>query len=85
MKTKKSSASPKSSPSLTPKELDNLKTVRGYGVADLKKYLLKLKKNIAVFQEAIAKEKKEIARIKSMIAVLENDIQTADKLKKMIQ
>lgn len=92
MRKKKSSGSSKSLPLSTPtarpitkKELENLTTIRGYGIADLKKYLLKIKKNIGVFEEAIAKEKKEMARIKAMIAVLEADIKTADKLKKLIQ
>lgn len=89
MKTKKSGASVKSLPSSTPTsrprtraELENLKTIRGYGIADLKKYLLKLNQNIAVFNEAITKEKKEISRVKDMIRVLRQDIKTANKLKK---
>jgi len=92
VKTKKSSASSKSSPSSTPisrpltkTELDNLKIVRRYGVVDLKKYLIKLKKNIAVFNEAITKEKTEIQRVQGMIKVLQNDIKTANALKKLIK
>lgn len=66
---------------LTKKELENLKVVRSYGIVDLKKYLLKIKKNIGVFKEAIAKERKEMKRISGMIKVLENDIKDAnDKL-----
>ncbi|MCX6816694.1 MAG: hypothetical protein NTZ93_02435 [Candidatus Beckwithbacteria bacterium] len=67
---------------LTKKELDNLKEVRRYGVTDLKKYIQKIKKNIRVFNEAISKEKKEMTRITNMIKVLQNDIKTADELKK---
>ena len=92
MKRKKSSASPKLSPLSTPtakpltkKELDNLKEIRRYGVKDLKKYLKKIKKNVEVFQEAIAKEKKEMKRIRNMIKVLENDIKTFNALKKKLK
>lgn len=83
MRKKKSSGSSKSLPLSTP--TSSVAIIRGYGIADLKKYLLKIKKNIGVFKEAIAKEKKEMARIKAMIAVLEADIKTADKLKKLLQ
>lgn len=85
MRKKKSNGSSKSSPLLTPKQLDNLKVIRSYGIVDLKKYLLKIKQNIGVFNEAIAKEKKEMLRVQGMIKVLENDIKTADKLKKLVQ
>lgn len=92
MKKKKLNASGKSLPLSTPisrpltkKELDNLKEVRHYGVVDLKKYIVKIKQNISVFNEAIVKEKKEMQRIQSMIKVLENDIKTAEILKKTAQ
>lgn len=88
MKKEKSNGSGKSLPLSTPisrpltkKELENLKEVRHYGIVDLKKYIQKIKKNIAVFNEAIAKERKEMKRISGMIKVLENDIKDAnDKL-----
>lgn len=83
MRKKKSSGSSKSLPLSTP--ISSVAIVRGYGIIDLKKYLVKIKQNIGVFEEAIAKEKKEMARIKAMIAVLEADIKTADKLKKLLQ
>jgi len=92
VKKKKLNASGKSLPLSTPisrpltkKELDNLKEVRHYGVVDLKKYIVKIKQNISVFNEAIVKEKKEMQRIQSMIKVLENDIKTAEILKKTAQ
>ena len=92
MKKKKLNASGKSLPLSTPisrpltkKELDNLKEVGHYAVADLKKYIVKIKQNISVFNEAIVKEKKEMQRIQSMIKVLENDIKTAEILKKTAQ
>ncbi|PJC66316.1 hypothetical protein CO018_02510 [Candidatus Beckwithbacteria bacterium CG_4_9_14_0_2_um_filter_47_11] len=63
---------------LTKTELENLKIIRGYGVKDLEKYIVKIKQNIAVFNEAIAKEEKEMARIQGMIKVLKNDIKDAN-------
>lgn len=72
---------PQSRP-LTKKELENLKTVRGYGVRDLQKYILKIKKNIEVFESAIKKEKEEMKRVNGMMKVLKEDIKVADKLKK---
>jgi peptidoglycan hydrolase CwlO-like protein len=67
---------------MTKKELDNLKIIRGYGVVDLKKYIQKIKKNIAVFDQAITREKNEMKRVEGMIRVLKNDIKTAEILKK---
>lgn len=79
MKKKKLSGSGKSLPSSTP--ISSLIAIRGYGILDLKKYLVKIKKNISVFNEAIAKENQEMKRILGMIKVLENDIKDAnDKL-----
>jgi len=92
MRKPKSSASSKLLPSSTPTsrpacagrpltkaELENVKVIRGYGVVDLKKYILKIKKNIGVFKEAIDKEITEMRRVKNMIKVLENDIKDADE------
>ncbi|MEK7622813.1 MAG: hypothetical protein AAB430_02985 [Patescibacteria group bacterium] len=63
---------------VTKEELDNLKEIRRYGIEDLEKYLVKIKKNISVFDEAIAKENQEMQRVQNMIKVLENDIKDAD-------
>ena len=63
---------------VTKEELDNLKEIRRYGIEDLEKYLVKIKKNISVFDEAIAKENQEMRRVQNMIKVLENDIKDAD-------
>lgn len=89
MNKKKSDGLPKLSPSSTPitrplskQELRELVKKRQYGINDLNRYLEKIKKNILVFEEAIAKEKQEMDRVNGMIAVLKNDIQTAGKLKK---
>lgn len=73
---------PQSRP-LTKKELENIKVIRSYGVVDLEKYLLKIKQNILVFEDAIKKERKEMERVTDMMKVLKNDIKTADKLKKL--
>lgn len=51
------------------------KELRQYGIDDLKNYIAKLKKNIKVFEEAIAKEKKEIKRAQGMIKALKQDQQ----------
>jgi peptidoglycan hydrolase CwlO-like protein len=73
---------------LTPKEefdrLERTKILRGYGIKDLKRYLEKLKSNIKVFEDAIAKENAEIKKTKGMIKVLQKDIEEADKIKKRI-
>lgn len=50
---------------VTKEELDNLKEIRRYGIEDLEKYLVKIKKNISVFDEAIAKETKKCAGSKT--------------------
>lgn len=73
---------PQSRP-LTKKELENIKVVRSYGVADLEKYVVKIKQNIKVFEEAIKKEKAEMTRVTDMMKVLKNDIKSAEKLKKL--
>ena len=79
MKNKKLNGSGKSLPLSTP--ISSLVEIRRYGINDLKKYLIKIKKNIGVFNEAIAKEKKEMQRVQGMIKVLKNDIKDAnDKL-----
>lgn len=65
------------------KELENLKTVRQFGIDDLQKYKRKIKANIEVFEVAIEKERTEMKRVQSMIDVLEKDIKEANKLKKL--
>lgn len=72
---------PQSRP-LTKKELENIKTIRSYGVKDLDRYLEKIKKNIQVFEEAIKKERTEMERVMGMRKVLKNDIKTVEKLKR---
>lgn len=64
-------------------KLAKIKIERRYGINDLKKYILKLKQNIKVFEEAINKENKEVERVNGMIKSLENDIKTAQKLEEM--
>ncbi|KKP72462.1 MAG: hypothetical protein UR68_C0015G0023 [Candidatus Roizmanbacteria bacterium GW2011_GWA2_35_19] len=56
---------------------------RTYGIVDLKKYLVKIKQNIKVFEEAINKEKTEIKRVKGMINALKTDIVNAKELKRL--
>ena len=68
---------------LTKTELDNLKIVRRYGIVDLKKYVVKIRKNIQVFKQAITRERTEMKRVQNMIQVLHNDIKTANELKKL--
>lgn len=63
-------------PNYNPKAIIEART---YGIADLKKYQEKIKKNILVFKEAIEKEEKEYKRVQGMIDVLEKDIKTAKK------
>lgn len=58
---------------------------RKYGIRDLKAHIEKIKKNIHIFADAIAKEKALMKRDRQMIAVLKNDIQEAKKFKKMKQ
>jgi len=53
--------------------LSEARQVRQYGINDLKNYILKLKKNIKVFDEAIKKEKLEIRRTRGMIMALQVD------------
>ena len=67
----------------TKKELENLKTVRQFGIDDLQRYKKKLKANIEIFETAIDKEKTEINRVQNMIDVLESDIKDANRLKKL--
>lgn len=67
----------------TKKELENLKTVRQFGINDLKKYKEKIHKNIKVFEEAIEKEKTELKRVQGMIDALNVDIKEATKLSKL--
>lgn len=63
-------------------ELESLKIIRGFGIKDLERYREKIKKNIKVFEEAIAKERGEMKRIDGMIKVLKTDIKTANHLQK---
>lgn len=67
----------------TKKQLEDLKTVRQFGINDLKKYKEKIYKNIKVFEEAIEKEKTELKRVQGMIDALEVDIKEATKLSKL--
>lgn len=67
----------------TKKELENLKTVRQFGVDDLKRYKTKIHANIKVFEVAIEKERTELKRVQGMIDSLEKDIKEANRLKKM--
>lgn len=62
------------------KALKNTKVVRQFGINDLIKYKEKIKKNIAIFEEAIEKEKKEMKRVDDMIVSLKKDIAEIDKL-----
>ncbi len=64
----------------TREELENLKTVRQFGINDLIKYKEKIHKNIMVFEEAIEKENIELERVQGMIDSLVNDIDDANKL-----
>lgn len=64
----------------TKKELENLKTVRQFGIDDLKKYKEKIHKNIKVFEEAIEKEVAELTRVQGMINSLDKDVKYANKL-----
>mgnify|MGYP001568301000 FL=1 len=65
---------------ISKKELENIKTIRQFGIGDLKKYKEKIHKNISVFKEAIQKEKIEMKRVDGMIDSLEKDIDDANKL-----
>lgn len=65
---------------ISKKELENIKTIRQFGIGDLKKYKEKINKNISVFKEAIQKEKIEMKRVDGMIDSLEKDIDDANKL-----
>lgn len=67
----------------TKKELENLKTVRQFGIDDLKRYKEKIHKNIKVFEDAIEKERIELKRVQGMIDSLETDIKEANRLKKL--
>lgn len=69
----------------TKSQLESLKIVRSYGVKDLERYLSKIKKNIAVFEDAIKKEKTEMKRVKGMITALKHDIREASALQKMVK
>ena len=67
----------------TKKELENLKTIRQFGVEDLKRYKNKIRANIEVFETAIEKERTELKRVDGMIDSLEADIKEANRLKKL--
>ena len=67
----------------TKKELENLKTVRQFGVDDLKRYKTKIHANIKVFEDAIEKEKVELKRVQGMIDSLKVDIKDVNRLKKL--
>ena len=64
---------------------DEIRQVRKYGIDDLKGYVAKLKENIKVFEEAIAKEKKEIVKARGMIKSLEEDRRVQRKIKRMLR
>lgn len=65
---------------ISKKDLENIKTVRQFGIGDLKKYKEKIRKNVLVFEEAIQKEMAEMKRVDGMIDSLEKDIYDANKL-----
>lgn len=64
----------------TKEELENLKTVRQFGINDLIQYKEKIHKNIKVFEEAIEKENIELTRVQGMIDSLDTDVKYANKL-----
>lgn len=64
----------------TKEELENLKTVRQFGINDLIQYKEKIHKNIKVFEEAIEKENRELTRVQGMIDSLDTDVKYANKL-----
>jgi peptidoglycan hydrolase CwlO-like protein len=66
----------------TPEEV---RQVRQYGIDNLKNYIKKLKKNVEVFEEAIAKEKKEIKKTRAMIEELEADRKEQKEIQKMLK
>jgi len=76
---------PTNKPTLSKKELQKIKILRGFGVKRLIKHKQKIRKNIKVFQDAIKKEKDDIKRVNDMIKVLKDDIKQATKLKKLIK
>jgi len=62
---------------------DELIQVRQYGINDLNSYINKLRANIKVFEDAIAKERNEIKRAKVMIKDLKEDQKVQRKILKM--
>lgn len=61
-------------------QLRKTKFLRQYGITDLKKYMVKIRKNIMVFKEAIKKENVELARVAGMIETLKKDIKEIDTI-----
>lgn len=65
---------------ISKKQAKSTLIIREYGIADLRRYIKKIRENIKIFKEAIAKEKAEEKRIREMIASLKKDVKYLKKI-----